>query len=195
MPSGNKKINLALFCSGSGTNAQKIIDFYKGNEKVSVQLILSNNKNAYALERATQAGIKTQTFTRDEFYNTDKVSKDLGKENIDWIILAGFLWLIPSYLVKSYPNKIINIHPALLPKYGGKGMYGMHVHESVVAAKEEETGISIHYVNEKYDEGNIIFQARCSVDKNDTPESVALKVQSLEHLYFPKIINQLIDAS
>ncbi|HEX8545918.1 MAG TPA: phosphoribosylglycinamide formyltransferase [Cytophagaceae bacterium] len=184
--------NIALFCSGSGSNAAKIIEHFKGREEIKVKLILANNPNAYALTRAKDAEIPSRVFSKDEFYNSSAIIDLLKSEGIDWVILAGFLWLVPKNLIAAYPNNIINIHPALLPKYGGKGMYGHYVHEAVVKAKERESGMTIHLVDENYDEGKILFQARCPVEESDTPEIVAKKVLELEHLYFPQIIENTI---
>ena len=183
---------VALFASGSGSNVQNISEYFATNPHVKINLILSNNPNAFVLERAKKLGIQTHVFTRDSFYNTHEIIKVLEKAQTDFIVLAGFLWLIPQYLIQAYPNKIINIHPALLPKYGGKGMYGSKVHEAVINNKEKESGITIHYVNEQYDEGSIIFQARCMVKPDDSPESVAKRIHELEYEYYPKIIEQLI---
>ncbi len=182
---------IAIFCSGSGSNAQKIIEHFSGHKAIEISVLMANKPEAYALERAKNLNIPTWTFNRED-YQSGKVLEELRKREIDWIILAGFLWLIPEDLVKNYPDKIINIHPALLPKFGGKGMYGMNVHSAVVANKEKESGITIHYVNKHYDEGNIIFQASCSVAPSDTPEEVAKKVQALEHEHFPRVIEELI---
>jgi phosphoribosylglycinamide formyltransferase-1 len=184
--------NIAIFASGSGTNAQAIIEHFLLKEQRPIKLILSNNAHAYALERAKKFNINTFIFTRDDFYNTDKITNLLELNNIDFIVLAGFLWLIPDNLIKKFKNRIINIHPALLPKYGGKGMYGMKVHEAVVKNKETHTGITIHYVDEVYDNGEIIFQAKCNVLPTDTPEMVAQKVHQLEYEHFPKVIEKLI---
>ncbi len=180
--------NLAIFASGGGTNAENIANYLKGNKEVCVKLILSNKKDAFVLERAKDLGIPSHIFSRQDFYETDQVVNLLESHQIDWIILAGFLWLIPDNLIKAYPNKIINIHPALLPKFGGKGMYGTRVHQAVVDAGEIESGITIHLVNEKYDEGKILFQASCEVEKNETAESLAAKIHQLEHTHFPKVI-------
>ena len=188
----NQKINLAIFCSGSGSNAQKIMEYFKDSEDVNISVLMANKADAFALKRAESFGIPTFVFNRDDFYNSEKVIKELEKYNVSWVILAGFLWLIPENLVKSFPNKIINIHPALLPKFGGKGMYGMHVHKAVVEAREKESGISIHYVNAHYDEGNIIFQASCEIEATDSPEEVAKKVLQLEHEHFPRVIEALV---
>lgn len=154
---------------------------------------MSNNKNAFALERAAKFNIPTRVFNREEYLRSDIIVNELKSYKIDWVVLAGFLWLIPDQLIKAFPGKIVNIHPALLPAFGGKGMYGMNVHEAVIQAKEKKTGITIHYINEHYDEGEIIFQEICEVEEGDTPEIVAKKVQVLEHLHFPIIIDQLIN--
>jgi phosphoribosylglycinamide formyltransferase-1 len=183
---------IAILASGSGTNAQNIIEYFKKKEIASVSCVLSNKKDAYVLKRAQKYNIPVRTFDRHEFYETDEILNFLKAEGINWIILAGFLWLVPENIVDSFPNRIINIHPALLPKFGGKGMYGLNVHRAVIENKEKETGITIHYVNKKYDEGNIIFQTRCRVDESDTPESLAEKVHKLEYKYYPEIIEKLI---
>ena len=184
--------NLAIFASGNGTNAERIIDYFRDNENVDVKLVLTNNPKAGVLERASKKGVETWIFDRNTFRNSTDVVDLLAARNIDLIVLAGFLWLVPENLLKAYTNKIINIHPALLPKYGGKGMYGSHVHRAVVAAGEKESGITIHYVNEKYDDGQIIFQKSFELSADETPESLAGKIHSLEYEYFPKVIEQLI---
>lgn len=183
---------LAIFASGSGSNAENIINYFSENEKVDVCLVLTNNANAFVLERAKKYAIDTFVFTKNELNSSTKVWDALKEYNASILILAGFLLKIPESLISSYPGAIINIHPALLPKYGGKGMYGLNVHRSVLLHNEDETGITIHYVNENYDEGAIIFQARCNVEPSDTPESVQSKVQELEALHFPKVIESLI---
>ena len=183
---------IALFASGNGSNAQRIIEFFKDHNKISIELVFSNNPGAYVLERAKNLSVEAILFNRHEFYETDKILKILLERKIDLIVLAGFLWLIPKYLLDAFENRIINIHPALLPKYGGKGMYGMRVHEAVIVAGEKESGITIHYVNEKYDDGQIIFQAKCPVEDSDTPESLADKVHQLEHSYFPGVIKSVV---
>jgi phosphoribosylglycinamide formyltransferase 1 len=185
-------INIAILASGSGSNAQKIIEYFKDSQEIRVKILLSNNKNALALERAKNFGIPTLIFDKISFRETDQIVNELKNQGVSWVILAGFMWLIPQNLVNAFPNRIINIHPALLPLFGGKGMYGHFVHEAVIAAKEKETGISIHFVNEHYDEGQIIFQAKCTVEPHDTAESVAKKVQILEHEHFPAVIENLI---
>jgi len=185
-----KSKKIALFASGSGTNAQKIIEYFSDNEKVIVDSVWSNKKDAYVLVRAKKFQIETFVFNREEFSNSNGIVEKLKSRGIDLIVLAGFLWLVPSNLIQSFP--IINIHPALLPKYGGKGMYGMKVHEAVVANKEKESGITIHYVNEVYDDGKIIFQSKCDISPSDSPEDVAQKIHALEYRYFPEIIEKVV---
>jgi phosphoribosylglycinamide formyltransferase-1 len=183
---------IAIFASGSGTNAENIILHFKDHESATVSLVLSNKKDARVLERAAKYGVPTRIFNRQEFYETDRILNLLRDKKIDFIVLAGFLWLVPENIVNAYPGKIINIHPALLPKFGGKGMYGSRVHEAVIEAGEKESGITIHYVNPKYDEGRIIFQAKCNVDPDDDADSLASKIHQLEYEYFPKVIENLI---
>ncbi len=184
--------NIILFASGSGTNVENIVNFFKNTPDINVSYILTNNPDAYVIQRAKRLGVPVRVFNRQDFYKNGAILDFLKKEDPDLIVLAGFLWLIPSDIITSFPNKIINIHPALLPKYGGKGMYGSKVHEAVIANKETESGITIHYVNEKYDEGNIIFQAKCKISTGDTPEDVAEKVHKLEYEHFPKVINEIL---
>ena len=184
---------LVIFASGSGTNAENIVNYFRKNNQAETVLILSNKQDAKVLDRATKLESPSVYFTRTDLYNNDKVLQLLLDAKPDLIILAGFLWRFPEEILRNYPNKVINIHPALLPKYGGKGMYGMHVHESVVENNETETGITIHYVNEHYDEGAIIFQASTPINTSDTPLTVANKVHQLEYEFFPKIISQLIN--
>jgi phosphoribosylglycinamide formyltransferase 1 len=186
---------IAIFASGSGSNAQKIIETFQDNPQVEVSLILSNKSDAYVLERARNFQIKSLVFDRPIFYETSQIVDLLKANQIDLIVLAGFLWLIPQNLIQAFPNQIINIHPALLPKYGGKGMYGMKVHEAVYQNRETETGITIHYVNEKYDEGKIILQAKCDLSPEDTPETIAQKIHQLEYQYFPQVIADLANNS
>jgi phosphoribosylglycinamide formyltransferase 1 len=183
---------IAIFASGSGTNAQAIAEYFAENNEVKIDCILTNNSEAYVLERAKLFSIQSFIFSKEDFYKTSKIINLLKERGIDFIVLAGFLWLIPKELIHTFPDKIVNIHPALLPKYGGKGMYGMHVHQSVISNREMKSGISIHFVNEKYDEGNIIFQAKCKVDANDTPESLAKKIHELEHFHYPRVIHKII---
>lgn len=185
---------IAIFASGSGTNAQKIMEYFEQNKEVEVSLILSNKKTAKVLDRAQNFGVETFTFDRNTFYESNGIINVLQQKDINLIVLAGFLWLIPQSLVEAFSQKIINIHPALLPKYGGKGMYGMKVHQAVFENQEKETGITIHYVNEKYDEGQIIFQAMTDIESKDTPESIAQKVQFLEHRHFPEVIAKVLNS-
>lgn len=185
---GQKRI--AIFASGSGTNAENIMVYFADNEQVVVDSLWSNKANAYALVRAAGFGVETFVFDRTKFYQTSEVLDTLRKRKVDLIVLAGFLWLIPDNLVGSFT--IVNIHPALLPKYGGKGMYGMNVHKAVVESGDKESGISIHYVNEKYDEGKLIFQAKCPIEEGDTPEKVAEKVHALEYRHFPEVIKNVL---
>ena len=169
------------------------MEYFKGREDIKIVLLLSNTSKAYALERAKNFEVPTFVFNRNSFYNTSEVVDELKKRDVKWVILAGFLWLIPESLLKAYPDRIVNIHPALLPAYGGHGMYGMHVHKAIALAKEKESGITIHLLNERYDEGEIIFQAKCALEESDTAEDIAHKVQLLEHEHFPKIVEQLIN--
>lgn len=186
--------NLAILASGSGSNAQRIAEYFNGHPGIRVKLILSNKPDAFVLERARNLGIPSRVFDRTVFYDSDEIPELLKKEGITFIVLAGFLWLIPKNLLDAYPGKIVNIHPALLPKYGGKGMYGERVHKAVIASGEKESGISIHYVNEHYDEGDIIFQARCPVFEDDTSETLAARIHELEYRYFPGVIEEILDA-
>jgi phosphoribosylglycinamide formyltransferase-1 len=186
---------IAIFASGSGTNARNIIEYFNAKKTAVVSCVLSNKSDAYVLERAQNLNIPTFTFNRQEFYETGKVLDFLVDKGINWIVLAGFLWLVPENIVDSFPGRIVNIHPALLPKHGGKGMYGLNVHKAVIENNEPETGITIHFVNKKYDEGSIIFQTRCRVESDDTPESLADRVHQLEYKYYPLIIEQLINNS
>ncbi|HCC70827.1 MAG TPA: phosphoribosylglycinamide formyltransferase [Bacteroidales bacterium] len=184
--------NIAIFASGSGTNAQKLMEYFSNSKTAKVKIILSNKADAFVLERATKFSVTTIVFDRDDLYIKGKVLKILIDNNIEIIVLAGFLWLVPVEILRHYPDRIVNIHPALLPDYGGKGMYGSRVHKAVLENKEKESGISIHYVNEKYDEGSIIFQARCEVKPDDTPESLAGRIHKMEHKYYPVIVEKLI---
>ena len=184
---------IAVFASGSGTNAENISRYFVDNQNIKVVLTVSNNPLAGVHARMNQFGIPSATFTNEECADGDQVVKKLAEYQVDWIILAGYLRKIPDTILNAYPDKIINIHPALLPKHGGKGMYGMRVHEAVVAADESESGITIHYINENYDEGQIIFQARCPVLPSDTPEDVAAKVHALEYKHYPQVIEETID--
>jgi len=184
--------NIAIFASGTGTNAKKIIEYFSGRTDINVNFVISNKEAAPVLNMAQSFGIETLVIDRAYFYKSKDILQELHRKNVDFIVLAGFLWLIPDYLVNTYTDKMVNIHPALLPKYGGKGMYGMNVHRAVKLAGEKESGISIHYVNAKYDEGSIIFQAVCSLEESDSPETIAQKVRTLEHQHFAPIIESLI---
>jgi len=184
--------NIAIFASGSGTNAQNIAEYFRNSDKARVSLILSNKHDAYVLERARKLGIETHVFDRQEFYESEKILDILHRYETDLVVLAGFLWLIPSYLLAAYPNRILNIHPALLPRHGGKGMYGDKVHQAVIAAGDKKTGISIHYVNDHYDEGQVIFQEAFDVLGTDTAESIARKVHQLEYEHFPRVIEKVV---
>ncbi|MFP4042469.1 MAG: phosphoribosylglycinamide formyltransferase [Bacteroidales bacterium] len=186
---------IAIFASGSGTNAENIAQYFRGHKYIKVELILTNKKDAYVIKRAEKLSIPYIVFSKDELYNTEKIIQILREHQIDLIVLAGFLLLIPKRLIDAFPNRIINIHPALLPKHGGKGMYGMKVHETVKKHNEEETGITIHYVNENYDEGQIIKQYKCKVLQEDTPEDIAQKVHKLEYKYYPQVIENVLTDS
>ncbi len=190
--SNNYVKRIAIFASGSGSNAQKIMEHFKKHPDAEVAIILSNNPTAYVLQRADNFEIPSHIFDRFDFYESDTIVKLLKKMEIDLIVLAGFMWLIPENLLKAYPNQIINIHPALLPKYGGKGMYGDHVHKAILANKEAESGITIHFVNGKYDEGEVIHQSKFKIEEGDDLKTVKFKGQQLEHLHFPKVIEGLI---
>ena len=182
---------LAIFASGEGSNAQKFIEYFKGRSDIGISLIVCNRKEAGVINKAKEGGIQFIIVDKDTFYNTDSVLNELKKE-ADFIVLAGFLWMVPDNITKAFAGKMVNIHPALLPKYGGKGMYGAKVHEAVIANKEKESGITIHYVNDKYDEGKIIFQAKCVVDGADTPDSLAKKIHELEYKFYPLIVDKLL---
>ena len=183
---------IAIFASGSGSNAENIIQYFAQKPQFCVKSVFCNVPDAYVLERAKKYRIPSFVFNREEFRNPDKVFRQLQEQEIDFIVLAGFLWLMPSFITAAWPNKIVNIHPALLPAYGGQGMYGHHVHEAVIAAGEKESGITIHYVNDHYDQGAIIFQAKCPVLPTDTPDDLAARVHELEYRYFPQIIEETI---
>ncbi len=191
----NTPIRLAILGSGNGTNAQQISEYFAGRTDVEVACIIYNVLDAYIAVRAQNLGIESHYFNRADFYENGRVLDYLREKKADWIILAGFLWLVPEAILEAYPNRIINIHPALLPKYGGKGMYGHHVHEAVVAAGEHESGITIHIVDKHYDKGITLFQARCQVLPTDTPDDVAAKIHLLEKEHFPRVIDETIKHS
>ncbi|MBL7782933.1 MAG: phosphoribosylglycinamide formyltransferase [Saprospiraceae bacterium] len=185
--------NIAIFASGGGSNARKIIEHFEGSHHVQVVLVVSNKKDAGVLDIARAHHIPTHLIHRADFYDSKEILSVLDKHKVDLIVLAGFLWLVPGYLIEAFPRKIVNIHPALLPLFGGKGMYGAHVHAAVKAAGMKESGITIHYANEQYDAGDIIFQTTCSLSEEDTPETIARKVLALEHEYFPKVIERVMN--
>ena len=183
---------IAIFASGSGSNAENIIQYFLSKPEISVDSVFCNVAEVYVLKRAEKYNIPTFLFNREDLKNQEKVLQILQERQIDFIVLAGFLWLMPSFIVSAFPNRIINIHPALLPHHGGKGMYGMKVHEAVIAAGEKESGITIHYINNQYDKGDPIFQARCPVEAGETPESLAKKVHALEYAHFPRVIEEIL---
>jgi phosphoribosylglycinamide formyltransferase-1 len=185
---------IAIFASGSGSNAENIARFFAGSEREAVVLFLTNNPKAGVIDRGRNLGIPVEVFQRPQLNETGEVIDILKKYQISFIVLAGFLWLIPENLLNEWPGRVINIHPALLPKYGGKGMFGMKVHQAVADHQDTETGITIHYVNPRYDEGDILFRASCKVERNDTPEKIAEKVHLLEYQYFPVVIRELLES-
>jgi phosphoribosylglycinamide formyltransferase-1 len=183
---------IAIFASGSGTNAENIIKYFSTRNTAKVVLVLSNRREAYVIQRAEALKVKTQFFDRNDFYSSGRVHDMLLEHAIDFIVLAGFLWLVPEEIIDSYHGRIVNIHPALLPHYGGKGMYGDKVHQAVIRNGDSESGITIHYVDKSYDEGSIIFQAKCRVDPSDTPATLAARVHELEYRHFPEVIERLL---
>jgi formyltetrahydrofolate-dependent phosphoribosylglycinamide formyltransferase len=192
---GHKKTDIpliAVFASGAGSNAQKIIDYFNTNKTAKVELIVCNKAGAGVLDIAKKNTIDTLLIEKEQFFNSDIYIKELQKRSIGFIVLAGFLWKVPLSLIRAYPNKIVNIHPALLPKYGGKGMYGNRVHEAVISAGDKESGITIHYVDELYDHGSIIFQDTCGIDEKDTAVSLAQKIHLLEHQHYPTVIESIL---
>jgi len=186
----NKKCKIAIFASGNGSNTEAIIRHFKRRPEIEVKAIYSNNTSSYVLTRAANHNIPAYTFSKKEFYSEEFI-KQLINKNYNLLVLAGFMWLVPPAIVKAYRNKIINIHPALLPLYGGKGMYGHFVHEAVLANKEPKSGITIHFVNEQYDKGDIIFQAKCNINSDDSPDSLAEKIHLLEHRHYPAQIEKI----
>ena len=187
----DKTIRIALFASGSGTNVENIANYFNGKTTAKPVCVLCNKPDAFVLERAKRLNLDSMTFNRAEFNDGKKIMEYLGKHDIDFIVLAGFLWLVPEYLINKYPGRIVNIHPALLPKFGGKGMYGMHVHEAVKQSGENETGITIHLIDGNYDKGNTVFQAKVTVEPTDSPDDIANKVHKLEYEYYPKVIEEI----
>ena len=184
--------NIAIFASGSGTNTENLIHFFRTSKNGRISLVLTNRQDARVIERAQALEVETIVFNREQFYHSEDVLSLLVERDIDFVVLAGFLWLVPDYLLLPFENKIINIHPALLPKYGGKGMFGHHVHEAVIENRESESGITIHRVNREYDEGSIVFQARCEVKSDDTPETLASRIHRLEYEHFPVVVDKLL---
>jgi phosphoribosylglycinamide formyltransferase-1 len=183
---------IAVFASGSGTNAENLIRYFSNSESAKVELVLCNNPSAGVIDRAKKLDVPCLVFNRKDFYESGSVLKLLTDKEIDFIVLAGFLWLIPKDMIAAFEKKIINIHPALLPGHGGKGFYGMNVHQSVIDSKAITSGITIHYVNEHFDEGEIIFQAACYVTKEESPQSLAKKIHALEHTWFPVVVEKLL---
>jgi phosphoribosylglycinamide formyltransferase-1 len=192
MAEESSKSRIAIFASGRGTNASAIMDYFKHSSSAEVVLLLSNNPEAHVLQRAKSFGIAAKVFTKEQFYENGQVLKWLHELKTTHVALAGFLWIIPPTLVREFPGRIINIHPALLPKFGGKGMYGMNVHEVVKTSGELETGITVHIVNENYDDGEVLFQVKCNVEPGDTSEQIAEKVHQLEYDHYPKVIEQWV---
>ncbi len=186
-------INIAIFASGSGTNAKNIIRYFQSSKNVKTALVISNKEDAFVLERAQKLNVPTKFISREEFKDQETLLAILKKYEIDFIVLAGFLLLIPEFLIKEFPNKIINIHPALLPKFGGKGMYGSNVHKAVLDQNEKESGISIHYVNEKYDEGKLIFQSRFPINENTDLSDLEEKIHQEEYKHYPTVIEKTIN--
>ena len=189
------KHKIAILVSGTGTNAINIIEYFEKNSVAEVVLVISNKTDSLAVEKAQNKGVKTVVFNNESFKKSGVVLDYLMSQSVDFIVLAGFLIKISNDIIHAYPNKIVNLHPSLLPKYGGKGMYGKRVHRAVIEAQEPESGISIHFVNKEYDEGAIIFQAKVCVEKGDSVEVLTKKIQKLEHRFFPKVIEQVISKS
>lgn len=183
---------IAIFASGSGTNAENIVKYFNQGNLARVAIILTNNKNAFVIDRARQLNVACRVFNREILYKSDEIPELLKSLNIDLIVLAGFLWLVPDGLLKSFPGKIINIHPALLPKYGGRGMFGHAVHDAVIKSGDRESGITIHYVNENYDEGRIILQAKCEINPGWTADELAEKIHELEYFHYPRVIEKIL---
>ena len=191
-PKNNNVRKIVIFASGSGSNTENIIRYFENSENIKVVAVFSNKRNARVLRRAYDLDVQALHFDRDSFYRSNDVLHVLKDIDPDLIILAGFLWMVPKNIIENFPNRIINVHPALLPNYGGKGMYGMRVHEAIITNKEKESGITIHFVNEHYDEGDHIFQAKTIIETHDSPESLASKINELEHHHFPLVIEKLL---
>ncbi len=193
MEKNNAPVQLAVFASGTGSNAQKLIEYFGRSAVARVALVVCNKPDAGVLTIAQQAGIPTLLIEKDRFFRGDGYLPLLLQKGIGFVVLAGFLWKVPETLTAAFPRRIVNIHPALLPKFGGKGMYGQYVHEAVLQAGEVETGITIHYVDEHYDNGDIIFQAACPIVAGDTPETIAQRIHQLEHLHYPRVVEEVIN--
>ena len=187
-----KQKKIVVFASGSGTNTENIIKYFQNSPESRVVAVFSNRRSAGVLKKAYDLNVKALHFDRKSFYHSNELLYVLQDMDPDLIVLAGFLWIFPENILQRFPGKVVNIHPALLPKYGGKGMYGDKVHKAIIENKEKESGITIHYVNEKYDEGEIVFQKTVNVDQDDTPESLAAKIHELEYAHFPKVIEELL---
>ncbi|MBO7134780.1 MAG: phosphoribosylglycinamide formyltransferase [Bacteroidales bacterium] len=187
----DKIVRIALFASGSGTNVENIANYFNGKTTAKPVCVLCNKPEAFVLERAKRLGLDSMTFNRADFNDGKKIMEYLHQHDIDMIVLAGFLWLVPQYLIDAYPSRIVNIHPALLPKFGGKGMYGMHVHEAVKQSGETETGITIHLIDGNYDKGSTVFQAKVAINSTDTPDDIANKVHALEYKHYPEVIEEI----
>ena len=190
--SNQQPVHIAIFASGAGSNAQKIIDRFKTHDHIKISLIVCNKPGAGVLTIAAKERIPSLLIEKEKFFRGNAYVGEMKEHQVDFVVLAGFLWKIPDLLIQAYPGKIVNIHPALLPKYGGKGMYGQHVHEAVIAAGEKESGITIHYVDGHYDNGDIIFQAICPVLENDDPSSLANRIHQLEHRHYPQVIEKIV---
>lgn len=187
----DKMIRIALFASGSGTNVENITNYFDGKTTAKPVCVLCNKPDAFVLERAKRLNLDSMTFNRADFNDGKRIMDYLAKHDIDMIVLAGFLWLVPQYLIDAYPSRIVNIHPALLPKFGGKGMYGMHVHEAVKQSGETETGITIHLIDGNYDKGSTVFQAKVAINPSDSPDDIANKVHALEYKHYPEVIEEI----
>ncbi len=185
---------VVIFASGAGSNAQKILEYFRNSTTIKIVLLVCNKPGAGVLAIAREEHLPVLMIDKERFFRGDGYVRDLQNKGTDLIVLAGFLWKIPSTLIQAFPRQIINLHPALLPRYGGKGMYGHFVHESVLASGDPESGITIHFVNEKYDEGELIFQSSCRVNKSDSPGDLAARIQQLEHRYYPRVIEQLLES-
>lgn len=187
-----QKIRIAIMASGNGTNAQNLIQYFKNHKSIHVVLVISNRSDAYVLQRAKGEQVPSMVIQKQDWQDKEKVLSIFKSRDIEFVVLAGYLLLLPSWLVKRYQGRIINIHPSLLPRYGGKGMYGDKIHKAVIEAGDKLSGITIHYVNEEYDKGDIIFQTECSVDPNDTPDTLAAKIHKLEYEHFPRVAEKII---